>query len=179
MPPSRGSFFYRAHDLPHVIFLYLVATYLTERSNRTQGFNLLDHGKITFIDALQSGLGLRKNGIREVEDMLLKKIKEIETSNNGILLVLDGIDFLLSATEARLDEVLGMIWELREVCHQSLYWSIYTTSSTLMGSLARPYKYSLHVDRLSPPPSPTYFARDRRCSCLDESSTSSQSHMGH
>ncbi|KAL8661354.1 MAG: hypothetical protein Q9202_005656 [Teloschistes flavicans] len=84
------------------------------------GFNLLDHGKITFIDALQSGLGLRKNGIREVEDMLLKKIKEIETSNNKILLVLDGIDLLLSATEARLDEVLGMIWELREHVHTSI-----------------------------------------------------------
>ncbi|KAI4259519.1 MAG: hypothetical protein LQ352_000706 [Teloschistes flavicans] len=89
-------------------------------SARKLGFNLLDHGKITFIDALQSGLGLRKNGIREVEDMLLKKIKEIETSNNGILLVLDGIDFLLSATEARLDEVLGMIWELREHVHTSI-----------------------------------------------------------
>lgn len=37
-----------------------------------------------------------------------------------ILLVLDGIDFLLAATEARMDEVLDVIWALREVGCSSL-----------------------------------------------------------
>ncbi|KAL9587228.1 MAG: hypothetical protein Q9212_000387 [Teloschistes hypoglaucus] len=87
---------------------------------RKLGFNFPDDGKITFIDALHLGHGLRKDGINEVEDVLLKKIKEVETSKNRVLLILDGIDFLLAATEARLDEILGMIWELRERVHASI-----------------------------------------------------------
>ncbi|KAL8643110.1 MAG: hypothetical protein Q9228_000290 [Teloschistes exilis] len=73
---------------------------------RKLGFNFPENGKITFIDALHLGHGLREDGVKEVEDVLLKKIKEFETSNNRVLLVLDGIDFLLAGTEARLDEIL-------------------------------------------------------------------------
>lgn len=167
-----------AHKLHRTISLDLAIVCLTEQSDRAQGFNFPDNGKITFIDALHLGHGLRKNGINEVEEVLLKKIKEVETSNNRVLLVLDGIDFLLAATEARLDEILSVIWELREVWRQPLCWSIYTTNSTLTGSPARACKYCLHVGKLSTPASPAYFTGDQPHSFIDESSTSSQNHMG-
>ncbi|KAL8693296.1 MAG: hypothetical protein Q9218_001856 [Villophora microphyllina] len=87
---------------------------------RKLGFGFLDSGNIKFIDALQSGLGLRNSGIVSVEGTLLKAVKEVKTSSTRVLLVLDGIDFLLAATEAKMDEVLDIVWELREHVHASI-----------------------------------------------------------
>ncbi|KAL8820280.1 MAG: hypothetical protein Q9223_001473 [Gallowayella weberi] len=80
------------------------------------GLNFSQNGRITFIDALQSGLGLQ-SGIGEVERLLLKAIDEAKATSTRILLVLDGIDFLLAASEAGVDAVLDTIWELREHVH--------------------------------------------------------------
>ncbi len=46
-----------------------------------------------------------------------------------IVLVLDGIDFLLAATEATVEDVLDSISELREVCHSSIVSSGVTVLS--------------------------------------------------
>ncbi|KAI4105461.1 MAG: hypothetical protein L6R37_002724 [Teloschistes peruensis] len=114
--PFRGTDLQIAYELHRTTSLDRAIFCLTEQSECAQGFNFPKTGKITFIDALHLD-----HGVKEVEDVLLKKIKEFETSNNRVLLVLDGIDFLLAGTEARLDEILGMIWELREVWRQPLY----------------------------------------------------------
>ncbi|KAL8685572.1 MAG: hypothetical protein Q9224_005766, partial [Gallowayella concinna] len=78
------------------------------------------NGRITFIDALQSGLGLQDGGIGEVEGLLLKAIDEAKATSTRIFLVLDGVDFLLAATEAGVDAVLDTIWELREHVHATI-----------------------------------------------------------
>ncbi|KAL8781502.1 MAG: hypothetical protein Q9213_005975 [Squamulea squamosa] len=89
------------------------------------GLNLSQNGGITFINALQSGLGLQEGGIGEVERSLLKVIEEAKTKHTKVLLVLDGIDFLLAATEITADDVLDSIWELKE----HVYATIVSTSA--------------------------------------------------
>ncbi|KAL8733638.1 MAG: hypothetical protein Q9166_002048 [cf. Caloplaca sp. 2 TL-2023] len=87
---------------------------------RRLGLNFSKNGKVTFVDALQSGLGLQDPGIRELEKVLLKAIDDAKATSTRVLLVLDGIDFLLAATEAGADDVLNIIWELREYVHATI-----------------------------------------------------------
>ncbi|KAL8905044.1 MAG: hypothetical protein Q9171_006833, partial [Xanthocarpia ochracea] len=75
---------------------------------------------LTFIDALQSGLGLQGLAIGEVESSLLKAIDEAKAKSTRIVLVLDGVDFLLAATEATVEDVLDSISELREHVHTTI-----------------------------------------------------------
>ncbi len=72
---------------------------------------------MNFIDALQSGIGLKGRGIGEVEELILKAIDEANATSTRVLLVLDGIDFLLAATDTTVDDLLDCVLELREVCH--------------------------------------------------------------
>ena len=76
------------------------------------------------LDGLRSGLGLNAGGIADVEKEIMKAIGSKETLNNGgnVILVLDGLDFLLAATECEVLGVLDMIGELREVYVLSEYW---------------------------------------------------------
>ena len=69
------------------------------------------------LDGLSSGLGLNAGGIADVEKAIMKAIGSKETLNDGgnVILVLDGLDFLLAATECEVLGVLDMIGELREV----------------------------------------------------------------
>ena len=69
------------------------------------------------LDGLSSGLGLNAGGIADVEKAIMKAIGSKETRNDGgnVILVLDGLDFLLAATECEVLRVLDMIGELREV----------------------------------------------------------------
>ncbi|KAL9030343.1 MAG: hypothetical protein Q9196_001518 [Gyalolechia fulgens] len=92
---------------------------------RKLGLNLTEDARTTFVDALQSGLGLQRGGIGELEKLVLNAIKETTSINTKVLLVLDGIDFLLAATDLRVDEVLSTIWALREVRTSMPYRSIY------------------------------------------------------
>ncbi|KAI4264381.1 MAG: hypothetical protein L6R42_000508 [Xanthoria sp. 1 TBL-2021] len=87
---------------------------------RKLGLSLSQSGGITFIDALQSGLGLQGRGVGEVEELLLKAIDEVKATSTRILLVLDGIDFLLAATETTVDDLLDSILELREHVHTTI-----------------------------------------------------------
>lgn len=53
--------------------------------------------------------------MEELEKSLLNTITETKSSGTKVLMFLDGIDFLLAATECRVDGLLNTIWELREV----------------------------------------------------------------
>ncbi|KAL8854908.1 MAG: hypothetical protein Q9221_000415 [Calogaya cf. arnoldii] len=94
----------------------------------TAGLNLSPSGGIVFIDALQSGLGLHERGIGEVgevEEVVLKAITEAKATSTRVLLVLDGIDFLLAATEITVDDLLDCVLEFREY----VYTTIVTASA--------------------------------------------------
>ena len=56
-------------------------------------------------------------GIAEVEKAVMKAIRSKETrkEEGDVILVLDGLDFLLAATECEVLGVLDMLGEFREV----------------------------------------------------------------
>ena len=73
---------------------------------------------MTYIDALTTSLGLQEDGgggIADVEKRLLAAAKTTAGAAE-VVIVLDGLDFLLAATEAGVGEVLDMVSALREVC---------------------------------------------------------------
>lgn len=68
------------------------------------------------VDGLSSGLGLGGGGIVDVETTILKAIESAKEAVKGrVLLVLDGLDFLLAATGCGVLEELALLGELREV----------------------------------------------------------------
>ncbi|KAL8845360.1 MAG: hypothetical protein Q9176_000531 [Flavoplaca citrina] len=83
---------------------------------------------MNFIDALQSGIGLKGRGIGEVEELILKAIDEANAINTRVLLVLDGIDFLLAATDTTVDDLLDCVLELREQ-YQQVHSTIISASA--------------------------------------------------
>ena len=67
------------------------------------------------VDALQKGLGLEGGGLEDVEMEILKAIEEAQLKRGKVVLVLEGIEFLLAATQTMLSQMMGMLVELREV----------------------------------------------------------------
>ena len=69
------------------------------------------------IDGLSSALGLGAGGIADVEKAIKEAIESQEILNDkrNVILVLDGLDFLLAATGFEVPCVLEMIGELRAV----------------------------------------------------------------
>lgn len=61
-----------------------------------------------------------QGGIAEAEEVLSTSIDGSKATDTKVLLILDGIDFLLGATEAGVKDVLDTIGELREVGRPSL-----------------------------------------------------------
>ena len=76
------------------------------------------------IDGLSGGLGLNGGGVAGVEKAIMKAVgsKEALNDHRNIILVLDGLDFLLAATGCEVQELLDMIGDLREVRHFSKLW---------------------------------------------------------
>lgn len=70
-----------------------------------------------FVDGLGGGLGLSTGGIADVEKSIMKVIESKKILNDGcnIVLVLDGLDFLLAATGCEVLRLLDVVGELREV----------------------------------------------------------------
>jgi len=83
------------------------------------GLDLSRSGQVTFIDGLGTGIGLGEDGILRLERRLLaevKKAKGEDGEGKRVVLVVDGLDFVLAASEgAAVQGVLDMVGELREV----------------------------------------------------------------
>ncbi|CAD6569754.1 MAG: hypothetical protein ASARMPREDX12_002908 [Alectoria sarmentosa] len=87
----------------------------------------IDFQKVHLVDGLGSGLGLGAGGIVEVEKAIASAIgscKETLDDGGNVILVLDGLDFLLAAMGCEVLEILDMIGELREV-----YSTLITTAA--------------------------------------------------
>lgn len=76
-----------------------------------------------FVEGLSSGLGLGAGEIDDVEREIMKATRSNENLNerSKVLLVLDGLDFLLAATGWEVLSVLDMVGALREVRIVSKY----------------------------------------------------------
>ena len=76
---------------------------------------------MNIVDALSNGLGLQASGITDVEESIIEAMKNTqgaETAEEKVLLVLDGLDFLLAATAFPVQDVIDMVTNLREVIHK-------------------------------------------------------------
>ena len=86
-----------------------------DRHLRFQG---IDFQNVHLVDGSSSGLGLGAGGIPDVEKTIASAIgtcKEISGDGGNVILVLDGLDFLLAATGCEVLELLDMIGEFGEV----------------------------------------------------------------
>ena len=83
------------------------------------GIDLSKSFRFTFIDGLGTSLGLGSGAIEDVEKAVIGAVSKEDGSR--ALVVLDGIDFLLAATETSVGEVLDFIGELREV---GCFWTL-------------------------------------------------------
>ena len=84
-------------------------------AGRRMGIDFQKGNKVTFVDGLGGKLGLAGGGISAVEKEILAAVGNQEGQSGRVLLVLDGLDFLLAATSVGAMEVLDMVSELREV----------------------------------------------------------------
>ena len=76
----------------------------------------IDFRQIHIIDALSSGLGLDADSLEPVEEEIRNAMSRTrqEANDRGTLLVLDGLDFLLAATACRVQQLLDLIYDLRD-----------------------------------------------------------------
>ncbi len=75
--------------------------------------------RVCIVDALSNGLGFGPDSVDKTEETIFKAINDTTAAGKGegeILLVLDGLDFLLAASGCPAVQILEMIGELREVC---------------------------------------------------------------
>lgn len=74
---------------------------------------------MTFIDGLGTGIGLGEDGIEGLERELLagiKKAKGPDGDGSKVVLMMDGLDFVLAAAEGvGVQGILDMVGEVREV----------------------------------------------------------------
>ena len=82
------------------------------------GIDLTKSSSATVIDALSTGLGISNGGIEDVEQKVLTSIQGLNEDGSKIIVILDGIDLLLAATNISVGEILDSLGELRE--HASL-----------------------------------------------------------
>lgn len=74
--------------------------------------------KIQLVDALSNGLGMSTGGLAEAEKEVLTLVKSAKEPSGGetrVLLVLDGMDYLIAATACPVPAVIDMVGEFREV----------------------------------------------------------------
>lgn len=123
---------------PHIVLLSWLRDFTFFRDGAKKlGLDLSEKRKVTFIDGLSSGLGLNTEGIKSVEKSVLDAVhtaKEGEEGNEKkVIVIIDGLDFLLAATETRVEAMLDMIAEVREV---HLFLSHHSIVALLTCSLA-------------------------------------------
>lgn len=119
------------------------------------------------VDGLSSGLGLGAGGMDDVEKAILKAIGSKDGTNGGgnVVLVLDGLDFLLAATGCEVLGLLDMIGELREVGLFSLsllnyrLQSVFAQLEAFADKTARLQHDHCHSGRSAPFAIPHYASR--------------------
>ena len=99
----------------HVILL----SYLRDLSFWKDGTKKLglDLSQVTFIDGLNTGLGLGKAGVDQVEMEIVGTVQRVKSTDGigRVVLMMDGLDFLLAAGEVGVEGMLDMLGEVREV----------------------------------------------------------------
>ncbi|KAL8708255.1 MAG: hypothetical protein Q9220_006832 [cf. Caloplaca sp. 1 TL-2023] len=140
--PKRSVSDHQTENVAVVFVTWLRGIEFWNDGAKKLGFSFVNNQSITFIDALQSGLGLHDDEVNAAEKVFSRAIKELKAVNNQVLLVLDAVDFLLAATETTVGEVLDMIWELRELVQSTIisvsadYPLLHTQSTPLESSHA-------------------------------------------
>ena len=84
-------------------------------AGRRMGVDFQKGNKVVFMDGLGGKLGLADGGITGVENEIMRAIGKAKGQGCRVLLILDGLDFLLAATSVGVMEVLDLVGELREV----------------------------------------------------------------
>ena len=79
------------------------------------GIDLTKASRFTFIDGLGTGLGLKNEGIQDIEAQIVASVSKLKNDGSRVMVILDGLDFLLAATDTSVGEILDCIGELREV----------------------------------------------------------------
>ncbi|MCJ1452267.1 hypothetical protein MMC28_002609 [Mycoblastus sanguinarius] len=77
----------------------------------------IDFHRVHFVDGLSGALGLGRCGLADVEKEVLQAVESANAVSRGrrrVLLVLDGLDFLLAATECEVQEMTDMVGEFRD-----------------------------------------------------------------
>lgn len=116
----------------------------------------MDLGKLQLVDGLSSGLGLNAGGIADVEKAIMRAIGRVESLNDrtSVILVLDGLEFLLAATECEVLGMLEMIGELREVHISSNLPSILGSMHMLNPSTQEQHVHATIIASATDPPFP-------------------------
>ena len=71
-------------------------------------------GRVTFVDGLGGNFG---TGLKNVEKYILDAVeRQKERGERRILVVLDGVDFLVAGLGADVEEWMDMVQEIRHVC---------------------------------------------------------------
>lgn len=105
------------------------------------------------VDGLSSGLGLGAGGIPNVEKTIASAIgscNEALGDGGNVILVLDGLDFLLAATGCEVLQLLDMIGELREVRLPFNYSLQHTIAYCVSREIASILHHHCHSCRSSP-----------------------------
>lgn len=79
-----------------------------------QGIDFSKGARVTFVDGLGGKFGTRLN---DFEKEILDAVRMQKEGGEGrILVVLDGLDFLVAGMGAEVQEVMDMVQEVRDVC---------------------------------------------------------------
>lgn len=106
------------------------------------GVDLSKSSRITLIDGLGTGFGLGDKGIEQVEEKVSAAILKSKEDGSRVMVVLDGIDFLLAATDSSVGDLLDCVGELREVLLSSCPRSdIQPLTRMLTACLTRSYRF--------------------------------------
>lgn len=78
-----------------------------------QGMNFSKEARVRFVDGLGGKFG---NGLKHIENEILHALERQKEGGEGrVLVVLDGLDFLVAGMGAEVEEVMDMVQEIRDV----------------------------------------------------------------
>ena len=160
-----------------------LSIYLVDKCTKWNGadrplrFQGIDFQHVHLVDGLSSGLGLGAGGILNVEKTIASAIgscNEALGDGGSVILVLDGLDFLLAATGCEMLQLLNMIRELREVRLPSICSIQHALAYWVFREIASPLHHHCHSCRSSPCSIAHYASRNIPHGFLGELSTSGE-----